>query len=37
MIDHLDADMEPPEDCQYFIANFVQEFIDTKITKLHPE
>lgn len=37
MIDHLDAGIEPPENCQYSIANFVQEFIDTKITKLHPE
>ncbi|MBN8877737.1 MAG: hypothetical protein J0I32_09350 [Sphingobacteriales bacterium] len=37
MIDHLDTGIEPPEDCQYFIANFVQEFINTRITKLHPE
>lgn len=37
LIDHLDCDMTPPEDCQYFIANFVQEFIDTKVIKLHPE
>lgn len=37
MIDHLDCGIEPPENCQYFIANFVQEFIDAKITKLHPE
>lgn len=37
MIDYLDSSIEPPEDCQYLIANFVQEFIDTKISKLHPE
>jgi hypothetical protein len=37
MIDYLDSNMKPPEDCQYLIANFVQEFIDAKITKLHPE
>lgn len=37
LIDYLDSDMEPPEDCQYLIANFIQEFIDRKVTKLHPE
>jgi len=37
LIDYLDWDMEPPKDCQYFIANFIQEFIDTKVAKLHPE
>jgi len=36
-IDHLDFDMEPPTDSQYWIANFVQEFIDKKISTLHPE
>jgi hypothetical protein len=36
-IDHLDCNIEPPEESQYFIANFIQEFIDTKVTRLHPE
>ncbi len=36
-IDHLDCDLEPPEDSQYFIAGFMQEFIDTKVNNLHPE
>lgn len=36
-IDHLDCNMKPPEDSQYFIANFVQDFIDRKISTIHPE
>ena len=36
-IDHLDCEIEPPEGSQYFIANFIQDFIDTKVAKLHPE
>ena len=36
-IDHLDCDMEPPEGSQYFVANFVQEFIDKKVATIHPE
>ena len=36
-IDHLDCDMQPPEDSQYFIASFVQDFIDKKVVKIHPE
>jgi hypothetical protein len=36
-IDHLDCNLEPPEDSQYFVANFIQHFIDSRITKLHPE
>ncbi len=36
-IDHLDCNLEPPVDSQYFVANFIQDFIDTRITKLHPE
>jgi hypothetical protein len=36
-IDHLECDLEPPEDSQYFIASFIQDFIDTKVAKLHPE
>lgn len=37
LIDHLDAGLTPPEDCQYFIASFIQEFIDKSVIKLHPE
>ena len=36
-IDHLDCDMQPPENSQYFIASFVQDFIDKKVAKIHPE
>jgi hypothetical protein len=36
-IDHLDCDLQPPEDSQYFIASFVQDFIDKKVSKIHPE
>ncbi|WP_298144405.1 DUF5677 domain-containing protein [Flavobacterium sp.] len=36
-IDHLECEMQPPEDSQYFVASFVQDFIDKKVSKLHPE
>lgn len=36
-IDHLDCDLEPPEGSQYSIAGFIQNFIDDKVSKLHPE
>jgi len=36
-IDHLDCDIQPPEDSQYFVASFVQEFIDKKVSNIHPE
>ena len=36
MIENLDMNLVPPEDCQYSIAVFVQEFIDNKVAKLHP-
>lgn len=36
-IDHLECDIEPPEDSQYFVASFVQDFIDKKVSALHPE
>jgi len=36
-VDYLDCDMDPPENSQYFIASFVQDFIDRKINKIHPE
>lgn len=35
--DYIDCDMEPPDGSQYFIASFVQNFIDKKVTKMHPE
>lgn len=36
-ISHLDCDIAPPEDSQYFVASFIQDFIDKKVTKIHPE
>lgn len=36
-IDHIDMNMEPPENSQFWIPDFIQNFIDTKITELHPE
>ncbi len=36
MIDYLDCDIEPPKDCQYEIAPFIQKYIDNKVVKLHP-
>lgn len=36
-IDHIDLDLKPPEDSQYYVAPFIQEFLNLKITKLHPE
>jgi len=37
MIDYLDMDMEPPENCQYEIAAFIKDYLDTKVVVLHPE
>ncbi len=37
LIDHLNCNLKPPEDCQYLVAGFIQDFIDLKINKLHPE
>jgi len=37
LIDHLDANLEPPEGCQYEIAPFIQNFIDLNVVRLHPE
>lgn len=34
---YLDWGMEPPEDCQYEIAPFIQNYIDSEVIKLHPE
>ena len=35
--DYLDLGIAPPEGCQYEIAPFIQEYIDKKVTKMHPE
>lgn len=35
--DYLSLDIEPPENCQYEIAPFIQEFINKKVVPLHPE
>ncbi|WDF65549.1 hypothetical protein [Flavobacterium sp. KACC 22763] len=35
--DYLDMGMDPPEDCQYEIAPFIQEYIDNKVSGMHPE
>jgi hypothetical protein len=37
LIDHLDSNAEPPQDSQYFVAPFVKDFLDLKVSKLHPE
>lgn len=37
MIDHLDMGITPPEGAQYWIASFIQEYIDEKVIPLHPE
>jgi len=36
-LDHVECNIEPPEGCQYSIAKFVQDFIDIKVSKLHPQ
>lgn len=35
--DYLDLGIDPPENCQYEIAPFIQEFINKKVVPLHPE
>ena len=37
MMDYLNCDEQPPEDCQYEIAPFIQNYIDEKVVKIHPE
>ena len=37
MMDYLNCDEEPPEGCQYEIAPFIQNFLDEKVVKIHPE
>jgi len=36
-IDYLEIDLEPPIDSQYWVASFIQEFIDEKIAKHNPD
>jgi len=36
-MDHLNLGLQPPEESQYFVANFIQDFIDKKVNGLHPE
>jgi hypothetical protein len=33
-IDYMDSDLTPPENSQYTIAAFIQEFIDEYINKM---
>ena len=35
--DYLDLGIEPPENCQYEIAPFIQEYINRKVVTIHPE
>lgn len=35
--DYLSMGEEPPENCQYEIAPFIQKFIDQKVSAMHPE
>lgn len=37
MMDYLNCNEEPPEDCQYEIAPFIQNYIDEKVVKIHSE
>lgn len=36
-MDHLNLGLDPPEGCQYNIASFIQNYLDKKVVKLHPE
>lgn len=35
--DYLNMGEDPPEDCQYEIAPFIQEYLDYKVSAMHPE
>lgn len=37
IMDYLNCGEEPPEDCQYEIAPFIQKYIDEKVVSIHPE
>lgn len=36
-IDHVDCGLTPPDDCQYYVAPFIQNFIYDYINKINPE
>lgn len=36
-VDYLDIGQVPPENSQYWVAGLIQEFIDKRVVKLHPE
>lgn len=36
-VDYLDAGLQSPEDSQYWVAPFIQEYINCSILRLHPE
>jgi hypothetical protein len=36
-MDHLECDMTPPEDSEYWVANGVQEIFDQIVKKLRPD
>ncbi len=35
--DYLDLGIQPPENCQFEIAPFIQEYINRKVVTIHPE
>jgi phage terminase large subunit-like protein len=37
MMDYLNFNEEPPEDCQYELAPFIQNYKDEKVVKIHSE
>lgn len=36
-ISYLDEGITPPEDCQYWVASIVQDYLDEFIVKIHPD
>lgn len=36
-LDYTEANMTPPEDCQYWVVAYLQDFIDNKINKVNPK
>lgn len=36
-MDHLECDMEPPQDSQYLVAPFINDFIDRNVNALNPD
>ncbi|WP_018629630.1 DUF5677 domain-containing protein [Niabella aurantiaca] len=37
MADYMNCGMEPPENCQYEIAPFIQNYLDEEVVRIHPE